>query len=70
MPNFLITEYFVNFTETGNVISKNPFKVENGYITLPTTPGLGLEIDEAALADYAFHEFPPFNLRTYEEEGP
>jgi galactonate dehydratase len=52
MPNFIITEYFINFAELGNTISKNPFKVEDGYIKIPTTPGLGLEIDEEALADY------------------
>ena len=31
-PNFLITEYFVNFEEFGKDIAKNPFQVENGYI--------------------------------------
>ena len=36
MPNFLITEYFVNFTECGDMISINPLAVEKGYIQLPT----------------------------------
>lgn len=70
MPNFLITEYFVNFAETGNAISVNPLRVEGGYITMPTTPGLGLEIDEAALEHYPFHDFPQVKLRTYADEGP
>jgi len=70
MPNFLITEYFVNFMETGNTISVNPFKVEGGYIALPTEPGLGLEIDEAALENYPFRDFPQVNLRDYADEGP
>ena len=70
MPNFLITEYFVNFTETGNAISVNPLIVESGYIKLPTTPGLGLEIEEAALEAYSFRDFPPVRLRTYVDEGP
>jgi len=70
MPNFLITEYFVNFTETGDAISVNPLRVEGGYITLPTTPGLGLEIEEAALEHYSFRDFPPVRLRTCAEEGP
>lgn len=38
MPNFLITEYFVNFTECGDMISINPLAVEKGYIQLPTAP--------------------------------
>ena len=70
MPNFLITEYFVNFAETGDAISVNPLRVEGGYITLPTTPGLGLEIDEAALEHYPFRNFPQVKLRTYADEGP
>jgi galactonate dehydratase len=70
MPNFLITEYFVNFTETGDAISVNPLRVEGGYITLPTTPGLGLEIKEAALEHYSFRDFPSVRLRTYADEGP
>ena len=62
IPNFMITEYFVNFEETGNAISLDPFKVEAGSIRVPRKPGLGLEINEEALRDYAYQEFP---LRTW-----
>ena len=58
MPNFLITEYFVNFTACGDEISINPIAVEDGYIQLPTAPGLGLELDESALARHPYREFP------------
>ncbi|MFQ5931577.1 MAG: mandelate racemase/muconate lactonizing enzyme family protein, partial [Nitrospiraceae bacterium] len=44
MPNFLITEYFVNFTERGDEICLKPITVKNGYIHLPTGPGLGIEL--------------------------
>ena len=30
MPNFLITEYFVNFEALGQEIARPPFQVENG----------------------------------------
>lgn len=50
MPNFLITEYFVNFEERGKLFSDRSFVVEDGYITVPDTPGLGIALDEAALA--------------------
>jgi galactonate dehydratase len=70
MPNFLITEYFVNFAETGAAISTNPFQVEEGYIRIPTVPGLGLGINEAALGKYPFQEFPPSRFPAYTEEGP
>jgi galactonate dehydratase len=69
MPNFLITEYFVNFEPIGHEIVRNPFKVENSYITLPTTPGLGLELDETALARYPYREFPLRSLRHPHEES-
>lgn len=49
MPNFLITEYFVNFEAVGGQIANPPFVVEDGYITLRETPGLGIDLDDAAL---------------------
>lgn len=70
MPNFLITEYFVNSTKFDNAISINPLTVENGYIQLPLTPGLGLELDEAKLTQYSYREFPKRHLRQFDEEGP
>jgi len=70
IPNFLITEYFVNFTAKGNEISVNPLTVENGYIKLPTGPGLGVELNEEALIRNPYREFPKRSLRHYHEEGP
>ncbi|GBD11537.1 D-galactonate dehydratase [bacterium HR23] len=70
IPNFLITEYFVNFTEVGDAISREPFKVENGYIRLPDKPGLGLELDEESLARYPYKPFPARPIRLYHQEGP
>ncbi len=70
MPNFLITEYFVNFTESGNAISVKPLRVEGGYIRIPDEPGLGLEIDESALKQYPYRKPSPRKFRSYGEEGP
>ena len=70
MPNFLITEYFVNFEPAGNDIAVDPFVVEDGYITLPTSPGLGIDLDEDALAGYPFQPFPARKLRHPCDEGP
>jgi galactonate dehydratase len=69
MPNFLITEYFVNFEEVSKVIG-TPLVPVNGVIDLPTAPGLGVNIDEDALAAYAYREFPDRNLRHPEDEVP
>ena len=58
MPNFLITEYFVNFEDVGWEISRQPLVVEDGYITLPETPGLGIDLDEEALRIRPFRARP------------
>jgi len=68
MPNFLITEYFVNFKEVGSALADTTFEVNDSYITLPTTPGLGIDLDEAALAAYPYREFPLRKLRHPHEE--
>ncbi|HEX9926564.1 MAG TPA: mandelate racemase/muconate lactonizing enzyme family protein [Anaerolineae bacterium] len=68
MPNFLITEYFVNFEEMGKEIALTPFEVVDSYIRLPTTPGLGIDLDEAALARYPYQQFPDRKLRQPHEE--
>lgn len=68
MPNFLITEYFVNFEAVGNEIAMEPFTVEDSYIPLPGRPGLGIELDETALARHPYRELPRRNLRQPHEE--
>jgi galactonate dehydratase len=56
MPNFLILEYFLNFEETGREISATPFQVQDGVIALPTTPGLGIGMNEKALQNRPFRQ--------------
>ncbi len=46
-PNFLIQEY--NGGGLHNDIFKEPIRFENGAITPPTGPGLGIELDEAVV---------------------
>ena len=65
IPNFLITEYFVNFEETSREISIKPFAVEDGYIRLPTRAGLGLELDEAELSRRPYRQHPARSLPKY-----
>ncbi|MBV9579496.1 MAG: mandelate racemase/muconate lactonizing enzyme family protein, partial [Chloroflexi bacterium] len=53
IPNFLIAEYFVNFEELGAAITSGPtFAVKGSHIALPTSAGLGLNLDEAALREH------------------
>ena len=53
IPNFLCQEQ----VSLGEGYIKKPFKVENGYIPLPDGPGLGVELDENALADKIDHDW-------------
>ena len=70
IPNFLITEYFVNFEPRGREIAVTPFTLQDGYLPVPTAPGLGIELKEDALARHAYREFPPRSVPTPAEEGP
>ncbi len=70
MPNFIITEYFLPFVDFCDKISPNQLKPKNGYIELPTAPGLGVDVDEAALLQHPAKVYPARKLRTPAEEGP
>ena len=70
MPNFIITEYFLPFVDFCDRISPNHLKPKNGYIELPTAPGLGVDVDEAALLQHPAKVYPARKLRTPADEGP
>jgi galactonate dehydratase len=70
IPNFLITEYFVNFGPRGAEIAVNPFRVEGGYLAVPTAPGLGVELREDVLARHGYREFPARPVPAPRDEGP
>jgi len=70
MPNFIITEYFLPFVEFGDLVSPNQLKPKDGYIELPTAPGLGIDVDEEALKKFPGQTYPARNLRHPKDEGP
>jgi len=47
IPNFLAQEQ----VHLGEGYLRSPFVVRDGYVDLPTGPGLGIELDDAAVAD-------------------
>lgn len=53
IPNFLIQEQ----VSLGEGYLKKPFTVKDGYLELPTAPGLGIELDEHAMADKIGHDW-------------
>jgi galactonate dehydratase len=60
IPNFLCQEQ-VNL---GEGYLKKPFEVRQGYVDLPTGPGLGIEVDEEALKSKIGHDWR--NSETYD----
>ena len=68
MPNFLITEYFLPFVDFCDKISPNQLKPRNGFIELPTTPGLGVDVDEEALGKYPGKPYVTRKLRQPQDE--
>ncbi|HEY7329810.1 MAG TPA: galactonate dehydratase [Gemmataceae bacterium] len=53
IPNFLAQEQVT----LGEGYLKQPFTVRKGYLDLPTGPGLGIELDENALAKKIDHDW-------------
>jgi galactonate dehydratase len=63
-PNFLCQEQ----VSLGAGYLEEPFAVTDGHITVPTAPGLGVEVDEDALPGHAYdggHENP----RLWHDDG-
>lgn len=63
IPNFLIQE---QGTKTHENMLKTPFKVVNGFLPVPTAPGLGIEFDEAKFMSLV-GEPEPYK-RTYDRD--
>ncbi len=53
IPNFIAQEH----VSLGEGYLKQPFIAKDGYVDLPTGPGLGIELDEEALADKIDHDW-------------
>jgi galactonate dehydratase len=62
IPNFLCQEQ----SSLGVGYIKEPFVVRDGLVTIPSKPGLGVEIDEDAIADKIGHDWR--NPETYDPE--
>jgi galactonate dehydratase len=62
IPNFLCQEQ----VSLGEGYLKQPFQVRDGFVDLPRGPGLGIEVDEDALADKLGHDWQ--NPETYDAD--
>jgi galactonate dehydratase len=66
VPNMLICEGGRN---TGRDLFVSPLKLEDGFIALPTAPGLGVDIEEAALERMRDERFRPRGMFRHEGDG-
>lgn len=62
IPNFLCQEQ----VSLGEGYIKTPFRVREGYLDLPAGPGLGIELDEDAIADRLGHNWT--NREAYDSD--
>ena len=70
IPNFKITEYFVNFEQRCGEVASVALNREGGWVDLPTGPGLGIDIDTHKLRSHPHHEASEHGFRSYTEEYP
>jgi galactonate dehydratase len=70
IPNFRIAEYFVNFEDLCRDIAISSLKVQDGWIDLPTGPGLGIDINVERLRAHPHQEATRHGFRQYWEEYP
>ena len=70
IPNFTIAECFINRLSACDDIALQKITVDAGWAELPTTPGLGIDIDVDRLRASPYRQYPPKGLRQYWEEFP
>jgi galactonate dehydratase len=70
IPNFRITEYFVNLENVCRDIASASLVVQDGWIELPASPGLGIDIDVERLRAHPHQEATHRGFRQYWEEYP
>ena len=57
------------FVHLGEGYLRNPFEVQNGYIEVPTGPGLGIEIDEEFLTNNTLGPLPDPGRWFHDDDG-
>ncbi len=70
IPNFLISEYFVNQEEPSADIAVKPIEVKNGWIELPAEPGLGIDVKVERLLARPYEQLSKPALPDYTMEFP
>ncbi|MEC4670056.1 MAG: galactonate dehydratase [Nitrospirales bacterium] len=56
IPNFALQEYTGESEPPKSELLVEPIKLKDGYLIVPEAPGLGIELNEAAIAKYPFKD--------------
>lgn len=67
-PNFLIQEFVVSDAELRKAIQKEGMTLVDGHFVVPERPGLGVEIDESALARFPYQPTTMTGMLTSERD--
>lgn len=73
IPNFWIAECFVNLKPACDEVAVQPLVVQDGFVELPATPGIGIDLDVARLRARPYRDMGARTgkaLRHYTEEFP
>ena len=73
IPNFYIAECFINLKPACDEIAVTPLTIDQGFVDLPTTPGIGIDLDVARLKAKPYRDMGTRmgkGLRSYTEEFP
>jgi galactonate dehydratase len=73
IPNFWIAECFINLKPVCDEIAVSPLTVNESFVDLPTTPGIGIDLDVGRLRAKPFRDMGTRvgkGLRAYTEEFP
>lgn len=70
IPNFLILEYvWTNEPWRSRVQLGEPQRAQEGYLALPTAPGLGIDLDEELIASRPYEPVDISTYRRYDADG-
>ena len=73
IPNFWIAECFINLKPVCDQVAVAPLVVKDSFVELPTTPGLGIDLDVERLRARPYRDLGSkvgHTLRSYTEEFP
>jgi galactonate dehydratase len=73
IPNFWIAECFINLKPACDEIAIAPLAVQDSFVDLPTTPGIGIDLDVTGLRARPYRDMGTRmggGLRSYREEFP